>query len=113
MALISAQPARIPLVDPGTGLITREWMKFFDAMFIRVGGTNGQSTDELTIDMHDDSGIEEIKLDQYRVRDELWQLPQVVSFAESENDDGRLQALEAAVHILQQEIEAIKQGSTP
>jgi hypothetical protein len=114
MTQVSAQPARIPLVDPNTGLITREWMRFFEAMFIRVGGTHGQSNDELTIDMHDDSGIEEIKLDQYRLRDELNQLPPVQMPYIGPDDtspSGRIEALEAEIFWLRKEIEAIQQGA--
>jgi hypothetical protein len=111
MAQVSAQPARIPLVDPNTGLITREWMRFFEAMFIRVGGTHGQSNDELTIDMHDDSGIEEIKLDQYRIRDELWTFPaQLQTQAPDVNESGRFEALEAEVAELRKQLDAINQG---
>ena len=112
MTQISAQPYRIPLVDPKTGLITREWARFLTDIFNRVGGSNGQTNDELAVDMHDDSGIEEIKLDAFRMRDEFGQLPPGADIPPEVDDNGRLQALEAAVSALQQEIEAIRQGTT-
>ena len=110
MTIVSAQPARIPLVDPKTGLITREWMRFFEAMFVRVGGAHGQSNDELAVDMHDDSGIEEIKLDQFRLRDELNQLPPVQAQALDSPDSGRVEALEAEVSELRKQLDALNQG---
>lgn len=41
------QPPRVPLTDPRTGLITREWYAFFQAQYQRVGGSDGSSTAEL------------------------------------------------------------------
>lgn len=43
---ISIPAARVPLVDE-RGLITREWMSWFIGMFLRVGGTQGFSNQEL------------------------------------------------------------------
>ncbi len=33
MTTLSLQPARVPLVDPSTGFITREWYRFFSDVF--------------------------------------------------------------------------------
>jgi hypothetical protein len=44
MAVLIAQPARIPVVDPQTGLITREWQRYFTGLYSRVGGANGLGT---------------------------------------------------------------------
>lgn len=41
------QPPRVPLTDPRTGLITREWYAFFQAQYQRVGGSDGASSAEL------------------------------------------------------------------
>jgi hypothetical protein len=40
-------PLRVPLTDPNTGLMSRPWYLFFQAMFNRVGGTTGASNDDL------------------------------------------------------------------
>lgn len=40
-------PLRVPITDPRTGLMAREWYLFFQQIFLRVGGTSGQSNDDL------------------------------------------------------------------
>lgn len=40
-------PLRVPLVDPRTGLMAREWYLFFQALFLRTGGTNAPTSDDL------------------------------------------------------------------
>jgi len=51
-------PLRTPFVDLQTGLISREWYLFLQAMFNRVGGASGPSTDDLAmaIAMNDATG---------------------------------------------------------
>lgn len=34
-------PLKVPVTDPQTGLMSRDWYLFFQAMFLRVGGTSG------------------------------------------------------------------------
>ena len=41
------QPTRIPIVDPRTGIVTREWARFFEGVFQRVGGARGLSTTDV------------------------------------------------------------------
>lgn len=137
MSELTRPPARIPLVDPKTGLISREWYRFLDQTFQRLGGAQGQSITELTADLHDDAGIEEIKLELYRARDDGNQapppLPQIADDGQapplqpqitddnqapagaffipaSEDPAARLEALEAMVAELVKAINDIKQG---
>lgn len=123
MAELTRPPARIPLVDVRTGLIAREWFHFFEQTFQRLGGSQGQSVPELAADLHDDAGIEEIKLDLYRMRDEAGQWPPFQAQAADDNqappgaflipaDDPamRIEALEAQVAELVKAINDIKQG---
>lgn len=114
MPVLNMQQARIPIGRTASGedvFITVPWMKFMVQADARMGGTHGQSNDELAVDMHDDSGIEEIKIDQYRLRDELWQFPaQLQTQAPDADDNGRVQALEAEVAELRKQIDAINQG---
>lgn len=42
-------PLRVPVVDVRTGLMNREWYLFFQAMFLRIGGTSAPSTDDLQL----------------------------------------------------------------
>lgn len=46
---LSLQPPRVALVDPQTGMITREWYRFLGDMFVRVGSANGMSSDDFAI----------------------------------------------------------------
>lgn len=54
-------PLRVPVIDERTGLMAREWYLFFQAMFLRIGGIQAFSPDELQIlgdvnDATDDGG---------------------------------------------------------
>jgi hypothetical protein len=113
MSKLNAQPFRVPLVDPRTGILTREWSLYFSQLFERVGGSDGQSTNELIVDLHDDAGIEEIKFDVYRLRDELntTPAPQGAFFTPEADPHARIEALEALVMRLASEIDALKQGT--
>lgn len=42
-------PLRVPLTDARTGLMSREWYLFFQAMFLRIGGTQSFTPDDLQI----------------------------------------------------------------
>jgi hypothetical protein len=46
VTLTNITPPRVPLLDPKTGLITREWYRFFFSLFTLTGG--GQNTASLT-----------------------------------------------------------------
>ena len=43
--LTNITPPRVPLLDPNTGLISREWYRFFLNLFVLTG--SGQSTTTL------------------------------------------------------------------
>lgn len=54
-------PYNVPLVDPESGLINREWYLFFQAVFNRIGGTSGASPDDLqqlAIEDMDSAGVD-------------------------------------------------------
>lgn len=38
-------PPRVPLTDPRTGIISREWYLFLQGIFIRTGAEAGQNSD--------------------------------------------------------------------
>jgi hypothetical protein len=44
--LTNITPPRVPLLDPKTGLISREWYRFFLSLFVLTG--SGQNTASLT-----------------------------------------------------------------
>jgi len=44
-------PPRVPLTDPATGLISREWYRFFMNLFVLAGsGTSSATVDDLLVD---------------------------------------------------------------
>lgn len=47
MSQLSLQPPRVPLTDPNTGIITREWYRFFSDTFTRIGGTSALTPGEI------------------------------------------------------------------
>lgn len=42
-------PLKVPVTDPQTGLMTRDWYLFFQAMFLRIGGAQAFTPDDLQI----------------------------------------------------------------
>lgn len=42
-------PLRVPVIDSRTGLMSREWYLFFQAMYLRVGGTTAPTNDDLQL----------------------------------------------------------------
>lgn len=80
MTTLSLMPPRVPLVDPRTGMITREWYLFFVGTYDRVGGSDGSSTTDLSASMFEDAGIEELKSATFHQYDELRQQPPHVPF---------------------------------
>lgn len=126
MSALSVQPARVPIGRTSDGrdvFVTPEWQRYLSVQIAqRLGGASGQGVDELVTDLHDDAGIEELKSDVFRLRDEAWQMPvpqvielddpapPVVPFMMAEDPHARIEALEARVAVLMTEIDALKQG---
>ena len=58
------QAPRVALVDE-RGLITREWYRFFEVLFYRVGGISASTPQEIISDteqiLGDDIGVEELR----------------------------------------------------
>ena len=48
MASLGQTPPRVAFLDPRTGVISREWYAFFNALFERTGGNDALSNDDLT-----------------------------------------------------------------
>lgn len=114
-----------PPIDPKTGMWTRPWLLFLADIWDRLGGLQGQSTNDLTADLPEDAGIEELKADVYRDRDISQMMPPYVPQAlpddlnpprvdplQVSDVDGRVSALEAQLAYLMAEIQSIKQGIT-
>lgn len=114
-------PPRVPLTDPRTGLISREWYRFFQALYQRAGGPSGETPEDIAQDMSDDGGLEELKATTFGIEQQFGQLPPVVF--ESSNDltptvawvpadviEAQLQALRDEVAELKKQVQALEQG---
>lgn len=47
-ALTRIPSAQMPIIDPKTGLMSREWFRFFNALFEQLGGGNGGASGTFT-----------------------------------------------------------------
>ena len=104
-------PMRVPLVDPRTGLISREWYLFFQAMFLRSGGTNGPNVTELTQIISDTFGTPEILAIQLTGLDAAAQSPTVVPSVTLNDVLGELQATRDQVAELAKQLDDLRQGT--
>lgn len=66
---------RVPFLDSRTGFVSREWYRFFNQLYTRVGGPIAETPIELAIDMDEDSGTEETKMALFMTAQEFGQLP--------------------------------------
>ncbi len=112
---LNLQPFRIPLVDPNTGLISREWSKYINQLQARVGGT--------ILDGNTANLVALIGASVAAAVADLSQQPPVIPpepipgdvgpfqapcVPERIDPDGRLEALEAEVAQLRQDIEGLR-----
>jgi len=47
-ALTRIPSAQVPVVDPQTGLMSREWFRFFNALFEQLGGGSANASGTFT-----------------------------------------------------------------
>lgn len=88
----------VPPVDPKTGQWNRIWWLFLSQLWTRTGAAQGQSSDELAVDLPEDSGVEELKDSLNRLSDAVYQ-------------SQRIEALEAQMQQLMTQIDELKQGA--
>lgn len=91
-------PLRVPLTDARTGLMSREWYLFFQALWLRTGGADGPNIDDLLQNSADGIGTADVLALQVSGFEELAQLPTTVA------------ELREQVAALVKEIDALKQG---
>lgn len=88
MSTLNLQPPRVPIVDPNTGLVTREWYRFFTDSFSRQGGHDAPTNTDLDTSMPEDSGVAELEFIVRSNRDDLSQSPPVPDVFTIANLDG-------------------------
>lgn len=72
---IALLPPRVPLVNPTSGVMSKEWYLFFQQIYERVGGADGASNTDLDLSQFNDAGIEEARLDIISLRDQIESVP--------------------------------------
>jgi len=108
---LSFVPPRIPIADPATGSITREWYMFLRGIFDRVGGSDGMTTMDIALSMADDAGIEEVKAGLYSYMQDCGQAPVAPALTEQADPlQVAVAALEAQVAELTKAVHDLRQG---
>ena len=113
MATLIAQPARIPLVDPRTGMVTREWQRYFEGLYSRVGGAHGDGTSDLSEAAFDDAGTEEQEAALFALANAVGQAPPQRETEYWEGLEVTIAQLREEVAMLRQKINDIQQGTAP
>lgn len=104
-------PLRVPLVDPRTGLMSREWYLFFQAMFFRIGGTNGPSSDDVLQGIPEELGAAELLAIQLSASDASAQFPTAIPVVVIADLLGELQQTRDQVAELTKRLDDIQQGT--
>lgn len=117
-------PPRVPLADPRTGLISREWYLFFQGVYDRIGGADGPSTTDVSGSLFEDAGSGETNAMLFTLEDELKQAPPYEPLPADQDQAPRyelytlealtteLNGLRELVSELTKEVEALKQATS-
>jgi hypothetical protein len=105
-------PARVPLIEPGTGFITREWYLFLQGVFERIGGPLGESTTEIVMSGFADAGIEETKATLYELADRLAVQPPAQITLPDDALQAQIAGLQDRIAELTKDIQALNQATS-
>lgn len=95
------------------GNVSHVWMNFFNDLFIRVGGFVSQTVTEAEASEFDDAGIEEIKADMNRTRQDLSVAPLVQAMSEQLfSMESAMVSMRDELAQLRAEIDGLKAGTT-
>lgn len=97
MTLLTIPPAGVPLTQKGD-VIGRDWYRWAHDVTERCGGVTGTGTSDLSAAQFEDAGIEETKLDLFRLRVDVGGVESLVH------------SLAARIDALEREVMALKQG---
>lgn len=111
MSLVTLPRAGMPLV--GNSAMSREWYRWAHDITQRVGGVTGAGTDDLSLSQFEDAGIEEAKQAQFRLADEVGQIPAMHVHQAPEDLETQINALREAVAVLAQTIRDMQEGQQP
>lgn len=100
-----------PFLDQ-TGRVNRVWWLFLQGILTRVGGSSGESTEDIALSLPEDAGIEEVKADLYLFRQEGLVTPTAYQPEQPKEDpSARIESLEALVADLATQIDDLKKGT--
>lgn len=97
-------------IDPKTGQWKREWWLFLQLLWQRSGGSDGQSSSDLSADMPEDAGIEELKAGLFSLANEVNQAPPGAFSLADVDTNALLQELIERVTALATQVDGINQG---
>jgi hypothetical protein len=104
-------PPRVQLVDPRTGMISREWYLFFQGVFNRIGGSEGASTPDIVASLFEDAGSSETNAMLFTAEQSFGQQPAPTQFVLPDAADPEVAALRAEVAELKKVIDSVLQGT--
>jgi hypothetical protein len=104
-------PPRVQLVNPQTGVISREWYLFFQGVFDRIGGATGPSLPDTYVSLFEDAGSSETNAALFVAEQALQQLPPS-ALAQIDQLYAELNGLRELVSELTKEVEALKQATS-
>jgi hypothetical protein len=103
-------PLRVPLVDARTGLMSREWYLFFQALWLRTGGVSGSDDAALLQAGVDGMGSADLQALQLAGDQALAQAPALIQLV-PENLEfiiTQLGSLQSAVAVILNQLQDIK-----
>lgn len=104
-------PYQTPFVDLKTGIISREWYLFLQQMFQRIGGTGGQSTDDILQGVPNELGAAELLALQSSAADAAGQVPVMLPATMFDDLLGELRQARDQVAELMKQIDGMQQGT--
>lgn len=104
-------PPRVPLIDPRTNCITREWYLFLQGVFIRIGGSDGASSTDLSTSLFEDAGNGEMYATLFTLDQAVNQVPPYEPIPVYDQIMAELSELRDTVSELRKDLDALKQST--
>lgn len=98
-----------PFVSPD-GRLTFAGNVFLRELWLRGGGSNAPSNDELLLSEYADAGIEETKATLFALADTIAAAPIQTPHAQRDDEDGQISALREELAAALKRIDALEQG---
>lgn len=103
-------PARVPFVDPKTGLLTPQALRALALVLERIGGPTSVTINELAFSDDEDSGLEELRHEFSKALDGLLVAPPTPEQVHIEFLQAQFEQMRDELTELRKELESMKQG---